>query len=101
MIFLLPLFLLFSQQVLVLHELGHMRLDRLAGQERQEQPGHGPGHQACDKCVSLASLTGAVAPGLLHLILAEFGFALLARPLPVLAESGRIGLHNRGPPAFL
>lgn len=98
LIFLLPLFLLFSQQALVLHELGHHRLDRLMGHEQQ---GHAPGHQACDKCVSLAPLSGAVTPGLLPLILAEFGFSLLAGPLPVLSESGRIGLHNRGPPVSL
>ncbi len=97
-LFLLPLFLLFSQQALVWHELGHSRMERLVGQERQD---HVPGHAACEQCVSLASVAGLVAPDLPPLPLAQFRFAPASRALPVYASVGTVDSRSRGPPSFL
>lgn len=98
LLFLLPLFLLFSQQALVLHELSHSRMERLVGQERQD---HAPGHAACEQCVSLASVAGLVAPGLAPLALAEFRFAPASRALPMFSSVGGVESRSRGPPSFL
>lgn len=71
--FLLPFLLLFSQQALAWHEIGHH--SGLAGSS-QSQPEHPGAQPACQDCLSLASVGTAASPDPIRFEPLTLGFDL-------------------------
>jgi len=92
----LPLFMLLSQQGVVLHEIGHLS-EKPAPFEQKQQPAD----KLCETCLAFAHLGAAAKPDVPQIALPAFRHALpSADPVPYVAADAPTQ-RSRGPPTFL
>jgi len=95
--FLLPVFLLLSQQGAMQHELGHLSAELKA-------PGsstHAPGDLQCEACLAFAHLAGIATTQVPPPALLSFGFHLALVDAPAFIAADAPSARSRGPPTVL
>lgn len=98
LILVLPLLLLFTQQMAAVHEIGHFS-DEIAKSKTGEK--QTPANKFCDQCFGFSSIAGAVTsePPTLALADLSYDFAFSLQSAVIAADAP--AYRNRGPPVLL
>jgi len=97
LIFLLPLLLLFAQQVAAVHEIGHFS-DWKSSQSGGKQS---PAGKYCEECFAFASISGATTSADTAFVAPDLAFELPASCAVAFIATDAPACRNRGPPAIL
>jgi hypothetical protein len=94
--FVLPLFMLLSQQGAAWHEIGHLRSPAPLEQGKQQ-----PADKLCESCLAFAHLSAAAKPDIPTLALPPFAHALPPADAVAFVAADAPTQRSRGPPSFL